>query len=46
MGLDAAAWLPFGAGPAAMGRYQAAWQVTHVVQPASHTEPIWTRTPA
>jgi hypothetical protein len=44
MGLDAAAWLPFGAGPAAMGRYQAAWQVTHVVLPCKVANPsVWAR---
>jgi hypothetical protein len=44
MGLDAAAWLPFGAGPAAMGRYQAAWQVTHVVLPCTLENPsVWAR---
>jgi hypothetical protein len=41
MGLDAAAWLPFGAGPAAMGRCQAAWRVTHVVLPARVARPSW-----
>jgi hypothetical protein len=44
MGLDAAACLPFGAGPAAMGRYQAAWQVTQVVLPCKVANPsVWAR---
>jgi hypothetical protein len=43
-GFYAATWLPFGAGPAAMGRYQAAWQVTHVVLPCKVANPsVWAR---
>jgi hypothetical protein len=41
MGLEAAAWLPFGTGPAAMARCCAAWGVTHVVLPAAVAHPSW-----
>src|SRR5512132_4661222 len=44
MGLDAAAWLPFGVGPSVMGRCSAAWGVTHVVLPAKVATPSgWAR---
>jgi hypothetical protein len=44
MGLDAAAWLPFGVGPAVMGRCVAAWGVTQVVLPAKVANPsAWAR---
>jgi hypothetical protein len=44
MALDAAAWLPFGVGPSAMGRCSAAWGVTHVVMPAKVANPsVWAR---
>jgi hypothetical protein len=44
MGLEAAAWLPFGVGPAVMGRCVAAWGVTHVVLPAKVANPsVWAR---
>ena len=41
MGLEAAAWLPFGSGPAAMGRCCAAWGVTHVVLRPKVAYPSW-----
>jgi hypothetical protein len=41
MGLEAAAWLPFGTGPRAMARCCAAWGVTHVVLPAAVAHPLW-----
>jgi hypothetical protein len=44
MGLDAVAWLPFGVGPAVMGRCVAAWGVTQVVLPAKVANPsVWAR---
>jgi hypothetical protein len=44
MGLDAAAWLPFGVGPPVMGRCVAAWGVTQVVLPAKVANPsVWAR---
>jgi hypothetical protein len=44
MGLEAAAWLPFGVGPVVMGRCVAAWGVTHVVLPAKvANSSVWTR---
>jgi hypothetical protein len=44
MGLAAAAWLPFGVGPAVMGRCCAAWGVTQVVLPAKVANPsVWAR---
>jgi hypothetical protein len=44
MGLDAAAWLPFGVGPAAMGRCVAAWGVTQVVLPVEVANlSVWAR---
>lgn len=44
MGLEAAAWLPFGLGPPAMGRCSAAWGVTKVILPAKVANPsVWAR---
>jgi hypothetical protein len=44
MGLDARAWLPFGAGPVAMARCALAWGVTHLVLPARVAHPsLWER---
>lgn len=41
LGLDAAAWLPFGVGPAAMARCCTAWGVTQVVLPAKVPRRSW-----